>query len=204
MSKHRGLSAVVGTVFLVTIVIASLSYVTYSMNLMGDFSESLIVSESREKDKQDEAFQVESVEIVSGQLDGVISNIGEVPLDIKSIWIEEVDSPETTTRFDITNGTVAPGNTIGLDSLIDYYAVDTTGYKIKIISSRGGVQTSYINSVGDSALYLTSNLYPPVVSTAFDTNIVMTVVNNSTNNAPILNLTPTACRSINIWKCSRC
>jgi len=35
MRKHRGLSAVVGAVFLVAVVVSALSYVTYSMNVLG-------------------------------------------------------------------------------------------------------------------------------------------------------------------------
>ena len=56
MRKHRGLSAVVGTVFLVAVVIGALSYVTYSMNILGNFSESLITEEKRQKNKQNETF----------------------------------------------------------------------------------------------------------------------------------------------------
>ncbi|WP_299293889.1 LamG domain-containing protein [Nitrosopumilus sp.] len=201
MRKHRGLSAVVGTVFLVTIVIASLSYVTYSMNMMGELSESMIVSEKREREQAEEIFQLESVEINTGKLDGIISNVGEVPLNIKSIWVEEDGSPETTKKFDV-DATLSPGNTVDLGTIIDYDMVDTTGYKIKVISSRGGIQSSYINSVGNNALYLTSSTYPPVISTEFDTTVVMTVVNNSTNNSPFLNLTPTPLPVVDTSSCS--
>ena len=61
MSSHRGLSAVVGTVFLVAVVIGALSYVSYSMDVLGNFSESLIAEESRQKDKQGEAFEISSI-----------------------------------------------------------------------------------------------------------------------------------------------
>ena len=63
MRKHSGLSTVVGAVFLVAVVVSSLSYVTYSMNTLGNFSESLITEEKRQKDKQDEAFEILSMDI---------------------------------------------------------------------------------------------------------------------------------------------
>jgi len=37
MKSHRGLASVVGAVFLIAIVIGSLSYITYSLELMGSF-----------------------------------------------------------------------------------------------------------------------------------------------------------------------
>ncbi|EGP93732.1 LamG-like jellyroll fold domain-containing protein [Nitrosarchaeum koreense] len=190
MKKHRGLSALVGSVFLVAVVISSLSYVTYSMNLLGNFSESLIIEEKRQKDKQNEAFEIESVTInPSNRLDGVVLNTGQVPLEIKSIWIEEDGIPDTTKKFDI-NTVIAPGDQFDLINGVDYVMDPLKGYKLKLISGRGEVQSFYINAVGDRSLYLNSYTIPETVSTAFDTTILFTVTNNSTNNAPILNLTP--------------
>ncbi|NJK77877.1 MAG: hypothetical protein HC944_02695 [Nanoarchaeota archaeon] len=102
MTSHRGLSAIVGTVFLVAIVIGALSYVTYSMNILGNFSESLIVEEKRQADKQSEKFDITSVEITpTNKLDGVITNSGQIPVKIKTLWIEETGVPDTVQKFDI-------------------------------------------------------------------------------------------------------
>ena len=54
MKSHRGLSAVIGTVFLIAVVVGALSYISYSIDLMGNFSEQLIAAESRQRDIQDE------------------------------------------------------------------------------------------------------------------------------------------------------
>lgn len=192
MRKHRGLSAVVGTVFLVAVVIGALSYVTYSMNILGNFSESLMTEEKRQKDKQGEEFEITSVKITpANKLDGVVKNTGQVPLEIKTLWIEEVGAPNSVKKFDIDKR-IAPGNQIDLISSVNFDMVTTKGYAMKIVSGRGEVQTFYVNSVGSNNLYLKSYTLPQVVSTEFDTTILLTVTNNSTNSAPILNLTPAA------------
>ncbi|MFI5407166.1 MAG: hypothetical protein ACHQ1D_11740, partial [Nitrososphaerales archaeon] len=190
MRKHSGLSTVVGTVFLTAVVVSALSYVTYSMNIMGNFSESLITEEKRQKDKQDEAFEITSVEITpASKLDGVVTNTGQVPLEIKSLWIEEVGVPNSVKKFDIGE-IISPGNQFDLIDSVDFDMVSTAGYAMKIISGRGEVQTFYVNSVGSNNLYLNSYTVPEVVSTEFDTTVLFTVTNNSTSAAPILNLTP--------------
>ena len=190
MRTHRGLSAVVGTVFLVAVVIGALSYVTYSMNILGNFSESLITEEKRQKDKQGEAFEITSVEITpASKLDGIITNTGQIPLEIKSLWIEEVGAANSVKKFDIGT-TIAPGNQLDLIDSVDFDMDAAKGYAMKVVSGRGEVQTFYVNSVGSNSLYLTSRTIPEVVSTEFDTTVLFTVTNNSTNNAPILNLTP--------------
>ncbi len=91
MKSRRDLSAVVGTVFLVAVVIGALSYVSFSLETMGNFSESLIAEESRQKDKQDELFEITSIEVQQGtnKLDGNIKNSGEIPLEITTLYIDE-------------------------------------------------------------------------------------------------------------------
>lgn len=191
MRKHSGLSTVVGTVFLAAVVVSSLSYVTYSMNVMGNFSESLIIEEKRQQDKQGEEFEITSVNMTSAnKLDGIVTNTGQVPLEIKSLWIEEVGNPESTKKFDIGT-TIAPGNQLDLiNSGVNFDMATTKGYNLKMVSGRGEIQTFYVNSVGSNSLYLNSYVLPAVVSTEFDTTVLLTVTNNSTSNASILNLTP--------------
>ncbi len=88
MKSHRGLSSVIGAVFLIAIVIGALSYISYSLEIMGNFSEALITEESRLKDKQVEAFQITSVDVATGKLDVVIKNTGQIPLKIATLYID--------------------------------------------------------------------------------------------------------------------
>ncbi len=84
MRKHSGLSTVVGAVFLVAVVVTSLSYVTYSMNTLGNFSESLITEEKRQQAKQDESFEILSMDITpANKLDGVVKKTAQIHLEIK-------------------------------------------------------------------------------------------------------------------------
>ncbi len=202
MNSHRGLSAIVGTVFLVAIVIGALSYVTYSMNILSDFSESLITEEKRQNDKQSEALEITSVEITpANKLDGVITNTGQIPLNVKTLWIEETGTPDSVKKFDVGE-VIAPGNQVNLLDVVDYDIDPTKGYTMKMISDRGTIKTFYINSVGSQSLFLTSRTVPPTISNAFDTTILLNVINNSTNASPILNLTPTPLPVVNDSNCT--
>jgi len=201
MKKHRGLSAVVGAVFLVAVVISALSYVTYSMNVLGNFSESLITEEKRQKDKQGEEFEITSIDITSAnKLDGIVTNTGQVPLEIKSLWIEEVGAPNSVKKFDIGK-TVAPGDQLDLINSVNFVMDPTKGYTMKMVSGRGEVQTFHVNSVSSDNLYLQTHALPAVISTEFDTVVLMTVTNNATNSATILNLTPNPFPTVDTSSC---
>lgn len=202
MRKHRGLSAVVGTVFLVAVVIGALSYVTYSMNILGNFSESLMTEEKRQKDIQSEKFEIISVDITpTSKLDGVIKNTGQIPLEIKTLWIDEAGVNDDVKKFTVDK-TIAPGNSINLINSVDFDMNPAKGYTMKTVSGRGAVQTFYVNSVSSNNLYLQTHALPEVISTEFDTVVLMTVTNNATNDATILNLTPNPLPTIDTSTCS--
>jgi hypothetical protein len=190
MRKHSGLSTVVGAVFLVAVVVTSLSYVTYSVNTLGNFSESLITEEKRQQAKQDESFEILSMDITpANKLDGVVKNTGQIPLEIKSLWIEENDAPESVRKFDV-NATIAPGNQIDLIDSVDFDMDSTKGYTMKMISSRGDVQSFYVNSPSSQNLLLNIHTIPEFVPSEFTTTILFTVANNMSNNSILYDLTP--------------
>ena len=190
MRKHRGLSAVIGSVFLVAVVVSSLTYITYSMNTLGNFSESLITEEKRQNDKQSEEFEITSVTMTpASKLDGVVTNTGTVPLKIKSLWIEEVGTPNSVKKFMI-NQTVAPGNQINLINSVNFAMDPNKGYKMKMISDRGDIQSFAVNSPSSQNLLLNIRVIPEYVPSEFATTVLFTVVNNSSNNNVLYNLTP--------------
>jgi len=153
MKSHRGLSSVVGAVFLIAIVIGALSYITYSLETMGNFSESLIAEESRLKDKQRESFEVTSINVTgANKLDATIKNTGQIPLEIATLWIDEQGVNDVVQKIPIDKA-IAPGNSFNfLTEGIDVDALATKGYSLKLVSSRGEVQTFYLNSASQESL----------------------------------------------------
>lgn len=190
MTSHRGLSAVVGTVFLVAVVIGSLSYVSYSLEIMGNFSESLIVEESRQQAKQSEAFEIESIDVTaSDQLDGVIKNTGEIPVELTTLWIDEQGVDDVVQKFTL-NEELSPGESVDISSMVDFTMDSTKGYNMKVVSSRGEVNSFYVNSLANEDVYMTLTASPSVIPSTFSTTLVYTVVNNMTNGNYLYNLTP--------------
>ena len=191
MKSHRGLSSVVGAVFLIAIVLGALSYLTYSLEIMGNFSESLIAEESRLKEKQREAFEVTFVNVTAAnKLDATIKNTGQIPVKINTLWIDEQGVNDVVQKITIEKA-IAPGNSFNfLTEGIDVDAVSTKGYSMKLVSSRGEVQTFYVNSASQESLDIQLVAAPDSIPTGFTSTLLMTVVNNMTGNNALVNLTP--------------
>lgn len=190
MTSHRGLSAVVGTVFLIAVVMGALSYVSYSLDVMGNFSESLIAEESRQSDKQSEAFEISSIDVtIDSKLDGVIKNTGEIPVKITTLWIDEQGVNDIVQKYTL-DAEIAPGNTVNINSLVDFTMDSTKGYNMKVVSSRGEVNSFYVNSLANENIYMILTPSSSVIPSTFSTTLMFTVVNNMSNGNYLYNLTP--------------
>jgi len=190
MRSHRGLSAVVGTVFLVAVVLGALSYVSYSLDVMGNFSESLIAEESRQKDKQTEAFEVSTIDVTTAnKLDGIVKNTGEIPVELKTLYIDEQGVNDVVQKFTL-NEAIAPGNTVNLIDLVDFDIDPTKGYNMKVVSGRGEVNAFFVNSPSTENLQMYISAIPEYVPTSFTTTVLYSVVNNMSNGNVLYNVTP--------------
>jgi len=191
MKSHRGLSAIVGAVFLIAIVVGALSYITYSLETMANFSEQLVADESRQKNIQNEQFEITSVDVTSGnKLNAVIKNTGQIPLKITTLYIDEQGVNDVVNKT-IIEKTIAPGTSFDfLTESIDIDIDPTKGYNLKMITSRGGSQIFSINSASVEPLFLNLVAIPKTVSTTFAATMLFTVVNNMSNNNILYNLTP--------------
>jgi len=190
MKSRRGITTIVATVFLVAVVVASLTYITYSLELMANFSEQLVTEETRKKNVQDEAFAITTIGITAAnKIDGVIKNTGEIPFEVSTIWIDEQGVNDVVQKFSL-NTAIAPGKTADIVDLIDYTIDPTKGYNMKVVSSRGEVVSFYINSPSQESLLMEIRAIPEYVPAGFTTTILYSVVNNMSNNNILYNVTP--------------
>ena len=144
MKSHRGLTSVVGAVFLIAIIVSSLTYISYSLETMGTFSEALITGEDRIKNKQLESFDVLSIDIAAAsKLDGVIKNTGEIPIKFSTLWIDEQGVNDVVQKF-IMNTSIRPGTSFNLIDDVDFTMDPAKGYNMKLVTTRGETKTFFV------------------------------------------------------------
>jgi len=190
MKSHRGLSSAVGAVFLIIVLTTGMTYVATSINTIGDFSEQVIVQDTHRMAKEKEAFEITFIGIKDGKLDGVIQNTGQIPLKISKLWIDEKGINDEVQKINV-DAVIAIGDTINLsDYNIEYPMYPDKGYNMKFVTSRGEVQSYFVNSSDEIRLHTQFNALPQTVAKGFETTLLYTVYNNATSNNALLNLTP--------------
>jgi len=191
MKSRRGLSTLVGIVFFMIVFVGVATYVTYSMNQLDKFGQTIIEKGQEDRNRDREQFEITTVNRDSNKFNITIQNTGELPLSITRLWIENKTDPSWgTQKFDI-NKDVAPGQTltrVGQD--LQLAALDTQGYDIRLTTARGNAREFSVNSVSQEPIYLQLFVLPDNVPSGFNTTLLFAVTNNMSNIGALTNFVP--------------
>ncbi|MEO9278185.1 MAG: hypothetical protein ABI340_10460 [Nitrososphaera sp.] len=194
MRSRRGLSSVVGVVFAIIALGTTVGYITYSMNVLDNYNQSVLARNQQSADTINEKFQVSSVTFVGNKLNVTVTNTGTLPINFTKIYITNSSTPSTTAwvkSYSLNSIIVPPANTkTNIGQGVNTWLNTNYGYNVKLVTSRGNIYPFFINSVSQQPLDVKVQTIPPTVSNQFDTTVLMTVTNNATNAAPITNLVP--------------
>ncbi len=190
MNKRRGLSNVIGMIFLVVVLSSTIGYFTYGVNLLETLNDEIVLKNMNMQNKFKESFEISSTKIVNGEFNLTLQNTGDLPINFTRIWVNNVtDSTWPLQNFTI-NKIATPSKTItNVGQDIPLYAVGTQAYSMKLVTQRGNSEDFSINSPSDQPIDIKLIALPQTVSDGFLT-MLMTVTNNMTNNNVLLNIVP--------------
>ena len=191
MVKRRGLTSVVGAVFAIIAIITAIGYVTYSMNLLEKFNQSVLVRTEESIDRGKEEFDIVKANVMNDKLNITVQNTASLPVHITRLWIENTTVSDSVFKYNIDE-VVPPGRTLrNIGQNIAFNVDDSDSYYIKLVTERGNSQQFTLNSASSAPLNIQLLALPPTVPSEFKTQLVMTVTNNGTgtltNLVPVLN-----------------
>lgn len=193
MIRRRGLSSVVGAVFAIIALASTVGYITYSMNVLDNYNQSVLARNQQGADVVKEKFQISGVTLTGNKLNITVVNTGSLPVNFTKIWItnKSVTTTAWVKSYTPTNNLVAPGNTLAnIGQNVNTWLNTNYPYHVKLVTSRGNTQEFDVTSAANSKLDIRLYALPPTVVTTFSTELVMFVINNSTNGATLTNITP--------------
>ena len=196
MRSRRGLSSVVGSVFAIIALATTVGYITYSMNVLDNYNQSVLSRNQQATDTINEKFQITSATFVGNKLNITVTNTGTLPINFTKIYITNSSTPSTTAwvkSYSLNSIIVTPSNTkTNIGQGVNTWLNTNYAYNVKLVTSRGNTYPFFINSVSQQPLDVKVQTFPPTVSNQFDTEVVMTVTNNATNASPYTNVVPQA------------
>ncbi|MCV0392278.1 MAG: LamG domain-containing protein [Nitrosopumilus sp.] len=191
MIKRRGLSSVIGMIFLVVVLSSTIGYFTYGVNLIESLNDQIVIKSMETQNKIKESFDLSTVQIVNGKFNITLQNTGDLPINIARLWVKNVTDNTWPLQNFTVNKIVTPGEiltNVGQD--VGLFALDTQAYDLKFVTERGNSKEFSVNAPGQQPLDIRLIALPQTVSDGFLTTLLMTVTNNMTNNNILLNLAP--------------
>lgn len=188
MRHRRGLSTVVGAVFFVIATTTVITYVSYSMNSIDNFSQSVIVSESENIDRGREEIEISQATIVGGKFNMTVTNTGSLPVHLTRLWVTNQDGVTYDKKADL-DIRINPGNeqyNIGQNTTIS--ADPTASYILKAVTERGNISTFQVSPNVSTQIQL---ITPAEVQPGEEFRVISLITNNSTQPNNIANLVPT-------------
>ena len=189
--NRRGISTVVGAVFFVIIFTTAVTFVTYDMNLLNNFTDAFVTKSQADADANHEEFSVTKVTINNNKFNITVQNSGNIPITINRLWVQnKTDITWGTSKYDVAQ-VVYPGNSLyNIGQSIPLYAKSTQGYDLKLVTMRGNVKEFFVNSASQAPINLQLFALPNYGSGAFNTTLLLGVTNNMTNGGSLSNILP--------------
>ena len=188
MTKRRGLTSVVGAVFAIIAIMTSIGYVTYSMNLLEKFNQSVLVRTEESIDRGKEEFDITKASIVNVKLNITVQNSASLPVHLTRLWVQNMTVADSVFKYDIDE-VVSSGRTLSnIGQNIAFNADNANPYQIKLVTERGNSQEFTISSASSAPLNIQLLALPSTVSSGFTTKLVMLVTNNGSGT--LTNLAP--------------
>ena len=198
--KHRrGLSSVVGAVFMILVMIGALNVILLSMQQQDRVTQAVVEKSNSNLGKLNEEIRISEVRVTaSNKLNMTVTNSGGSTAKLASIYIvNETASPKVQYRYDLgsipVDGRVSVPN---VGSTVPLVIKNNMKYSVKIVTAAGNTATTGITPISQVALPMSLTIIPPTVIPGTNVTVLFTVTNNLTDyNLPIP-LTPTLSKSL--------
>jgi len=189
--ERRGLSTVVGAVFFVVVMSSTISYVTYSMNLIGNLAESITITQVQDQNRQNEEFKISHVHVDNNEFNLTVTNTGTIPINITRMWAQNMTDPLWNQTNHKLNELVSPGGSVSNIGVgTGLVALNSESYDLQLVTERGNSINTKILSVSGQPLemILFSNSDSPLSDQGV--TLLYAVKNNLTEGSVMRSLVP--------------
>jgi len=191
---RRGLSSVVGAVFMILVMIGALNVALLAIKQQDKVTQAVVEKSNSNVGKLNEAIKISEVRVTaSNKLNMTVTNTGGATAKLVSVYIvNETASPKVQYRYDLNNipvdGRVSVPN---VGSNLALTIKNNMKYSVKVVTAAGNSATTGITPISQVALPMSLTIIPPTVVPGANVTVLFTVTNNLTDyNLPVP-LTPT-------------
>lgn len=187
--RKKGLSSVVGAVFLVLVMLAGFNLIVWSIQQQDGYSLSLIDRSMEDWRRMSERVEISSVQIDQNRFNLTVLNKGSLTAHIVRLWVtNDSATPRWHDRRD-TDIYINPSEVVtNIGQQLDISADSSNRYSLKLVTERGNTAEFKIIPDINARVEL---IIPAGVLMGAKFTVMFIVVNNATFSNNMLNVTPT-------------
>ncbi len=188
MKMRRGLSTLVGTVFFVIALSSVVAYVSYSMNSIENFAQSILVNDAQTIDRLKEDIEITTVTLTdTNKFNMTVFNKGPISTKLTRLWVTDQSSNPITHQKEDLNILINPGEQKqNIATNLSITANPTDSYTLKVVTERGNTASFVLSTDISTQIDL---IVPAQVLPLQKIYVTAVIKNNSTTPSTIANLT---------------
>ena len=191
MIKRRALSTVIGVLFFVIVMASTISYVGYSMDLIGNLAEAVTVKQDQNFNRQNEEFKITDARVDFNEFNLTVKNTGIIPINITRMWAQNItDSSWNQSKYRLNQLVSAGGTVSNIGQGTGLVAIDSQSYSLKLVTERGNSLNTQVLSASNQPLEMTLFTTPASPLSQQNVTLLYAVKNNLTAGSIIPTLTP--------------
>lgn len=181
--QRRGLSSVVGAVFMVLVMLGALNAILLAMRQQDTVTQAVIDKSNSSANRLNEQISISDVSVTSSnKLNMTVSNSGGAAAKLASIYIINETAPtKQQYRYDLNNVVDGRNAVSKIGNTLAFTAKSNTNYSIKIVTEAGNVAVTNIGSLSTTSMGLSMFVIPPTTAPGANVTILMAVANNNTD-----------------------
>jgi len=190
MKMRRGLSTMVGAIFFIIAATGTIAYISYSMNSIENFAQSIIVKDAQSVDQLKEDIEITSVTLTAtNKFNMTVLNKGPITAKLVRLWVTDQSSNPVTHQKENLDVLINSGEQEqNIATNLGITANPTDSYTLKAVTERGNT-ASFVLSADTSTII--ALIAPAQVLPQSQIYLTTIIKNNSTTPSTIAKLTGT-------------
>ena len=180
---RRGLSTVIGAVFMIIVIIGALNVTLWMLQQQDRVAQAMMEKTNGNLDRLNEKIEISNIRIDGSKLNMTVTNSGGQPAKLKSLYVvDETAVPKQQYRYDLDIPVDGRNSAQNVGQGVAFTASATSLYSVKVITEAGSTATSVVTPVSAVSLPMSLYVIPPTVTPGQNVTLLYTVTNDHTDS----------------------
>jgi archaellum component FlaF (FlaF/FlaG flagellin family) len=178
--QRRGLSSVVGAVFMVLVMLGALNAILLTMRQQDTITQAVIDKSSSNLNKLNEEIAISDMRVSGNKLNVTVTNTGGATANLKSIYVVN-ETAKQQYRYDLNLAIDGRNSGKNVGQSLPFIIKNNTNYSVKLVTESGNTATSKITPLSSVGLPMSIYIIPPTVIPGQNVTVLFAVTNNMTD-----------------------